>query len=470
MINVQLTVATNWDPVLIEKLAKFPVKDIYGCAPYNPVGGGRPGYILRDASKEAIEEYIKQIHNHKMQFTYLLNAPCMSNMEYDREFYRSLINYIQWISDIGTDNVVLTTPFLVQTIREQFPKLKIRISTIAHVNSVNRAKFYEAMGASEITPDTMINRDFRTLEKMQKALKKCAVVPIVTDGCLFQCPFRLYHYNCLGHASQTQSNRFYIDISVLSCSAIKFSNPTEVIKCRWIRPEDIPQYEAIGINKFKIAGRRMSAEWILRSVKAFSERKYEGNLVDIIEGFDMSFGNLQDKDPTLTFSKPLGKEGTARLVIDNTKLNGFINFFKEQNCNAMCDECNYCEKWAQKAVTLDKAGAASYVESLKDSLNNIFSGREFGIETAKPKEKKKKTGLNWNPNTQNIFEEIVKLTPAEFQSIARMAVGSLAEGNARARESDTVEDQDMVKAFLEGTPGPFQGEMRESLKKRGFQI
>jgi hypothetical protein len=33
-----------------------------------------------------------------------------------------------------------------------------------------------------------------------------------------------------------------------------------------------------------------------------------------------------------------------------------------------------------------------------------------------------------------------------------------------------VEDQDMVKAFLDGTPGPFQGEMRESLKKRGFQL
>jgi hypothetical protein len=69
-----------------------------------------------------------------------------------------------------------------------------------------------------------------------------------------------------------------------------------------------------------------------------------------------------------------------------------------------------------------------------------------------------------------MFEELLKLTPAAFQSIARVAVSSLAEGNARARESDTVEDPDMVKAFLEGTPGPFQGEMRESLKQYGFEI
>jgi hypothetical protein len=51
-----------------------------------------------------------------------------------------------------------------------------------------------------------------------------------------------------------------------------------------------------------------------------------------------------------------------------------------------------------------------------------------------------------------------------------VAVSSMAEGNARTRGSATVEGQDIVKAFLEGTPGPFQDEMRESLKQYGFEI
>ena len=472
MVDIQFTIATNWDPALIEQVAKYPVRDIHGCAPYTIVGGGRPGYILQDASNKAIEEYIKQVHKHKMQFSYLLNAPCMGNMEYNREVYRNLIDYIQWICDIGADNIVVSMPFLVQTIKEQFPKLKIRISTIAHVNSVNRAKFYEALGATEITPDVMINRDFRTLEKMQKALKKCDIVPLATDGCLYQCPWRLYHYNILGHASQTQNVKFYIETCVLNCSVVKFSNPTEVVKCRWVRPEDLIHYEAIGIKYFKIAGRRMSTDWLLRAVKAFSERKYEGNLADIIEGFDFSFGNLHEKDPSKTFTQTIGKETSAKLVIDNTKLDGFINFFKTQNCLAMCDECNYCEEWGKKAVYLDAEGAKSYVESLKESLDEIYSGREFGIKTAKPKEQKKmgQTGLTWNPNTKQTFDELILLTPSQFQSIARIAITQLAEENARARASDIIEDQDMVKAFLDGTPGPFQSEMRESLKKYGFQI
>ena len=398
-----------------------------------------------------------------MKFSYLLNAPCMSNMEYETNFHRKLINHLQWISDIGSDYVIVTIPFLIQIIKEQFPNLKIRVSTIAHVNSVNRAKFYESLGADEITPSIMINRDFKTLTKMQKAVK-CKIVPLLTDGCLYQCPFRYYHYNLLGHSSQGdhQLGGNYIDSCILNCSAIKFSNKTEVIKTRWIRPEDLSHYEEIGIDTFKIAGRRMSSEWIERSVKAFSSRKYEGNLVDIIQGFTMSIGI--EHDPTAKFKQTVDKESKSKLIIDNTKLDGFIEFFKKQDCISMCDECNYCENWAEKAVFYDKEQAPKYVESIQDYLDDLITSREFGVETAKPKEEKEK-GFNWDKETAEIFGELIKLSPPQFQSIARMVISSLAEEKAKKRESTIVEKKDMVEAFIEGTPEPFQPEMRDGLKK-----
>jgi collagenase-like PrtC family protease len=52
-----------------------------------------------------------------MEFSYLLNAPCMNNMEYDPYYHKELLKYIQWISDIGTDNVIVTIPFLIQLIK-----------------------------------------------------------------------------------------------------------------------------------------------------------------------------------------------------------------------------------------------------------------------------------------------------------------------------------------------------------------
>ncbi|MFX1365476.1 MAG: U32 family peptidase [Promethearchaeota archaeon] len=463
---IQFYVATNWDPNLIDELANYPVVDLYGVADHTIVGGGRPSFLLRNISDEDIAEYIKKVHDNKLKFSYLLNAPCMNNMEYDPRYHKELLNYLQWITDIGVDGVIVTIPFLIQLIKEQFPKLKIRVSTISHVNSVNRAKFYEMLGADEITPDVMINRDFRTLKNIKKAVK-CKIVLLLTDGCLYQCPFRYYHYNILGHSSQTyqQFDRNYIDTCILNCSVIKFSNPAEILKCRWVRPEDLSHYEEIGITDFKIAGRRMSTDWIIRSVKAFSSRKYEGNLIDIIQGFTMSIG--VDKDPNIKFTKTVTEEIKSKLIIDNTKLDGFINFFKKQDCISMCNECNYCDEWAKKAVILNREESTRYVESIKDYLEDILTSREFGIETAKPKEIKN-DGLLWDSETKIIFDELIKLSPQQFHQIAKMVISSLAEEKAKKRFSEVVENKDIVEAFIEGTPEPFQADMREGLKKHGL--
>ncbi len=387
-------------------------------------------------------------------------------MEYEANYHRKLISHLQWISDIGSDYVIVTIPFLIQIIKEQFPNLKIRVSTIAHVNSVNRAKFYESLGADEITPSIMINRDFKTLKNMQEAVK-CKIVPLLTDGCLYQCPFRYYHYNLLGHSSQEdhQLGGNYIDSCVLNCSAIKFSNKTEVIKSRWIRPEDLSHYEEIGINTFKIAGRRMTTEWITRAVKAFSSRKYKGNLVDIIQGFTMSIG--VEKDPHAKFVQTVDKEYKSKLIIDNTKLDGFIEFFKKQDCISMCDKCNYCEDWAEKAVILDKEQAPKYVESIQDYLDDLITSREFGVDTAKSKEKKE-DGFKWDKETAQIFGKLITLSPPQFQSIAKIVISSLAEEKAKKRESSMVENKDMIEAFIEGTPEPFQPDMRAGLRKYGL--
>ena len=64
-----------------------------------------------------------------------------------------------------------------------------------------------------------------------------------------------------------------------------------------------------------------------------------------------------------------------------------------------------------------------------------------------------------------IFEELIKLSPKQFQSMAKMAISSLAEEKAKKRSSQKIQNQDIAEAFIEGTPGPFQAEMREGLKK-----
>ena len=94
VLKIQFCVATNWDFNLIDELAKYPVKDIYGVAKFSMVGHGRPSFLLNEVTEEKIAEYIKKVHEKKMRFSYLLNAPCMNNMEYDAEYHKNAASLV----------------------------------------------------------------------------------------------------------------------------------------------------------------------------------------------------------------------------------------------------------------------------------------------------------------------------------------------------------------------------------------
>ena len=48
-----------------------------------------------------------------------------------------------------------------------------------------------------------------------------------------------------------------------------------------ICPEDIHEYEAIGIDMFKISGREFPTSRLKRALEAYASGKYEGNLLDL---------------------------------------------------------------------------------------------------------------------------------------------------------------------------------------------
>jgi len=281
---MNLSVATNWDPELIDHLDGVDgVNEIFGVRQKTPVGSGRPYFIVADPDEAEIRRYIHNVHAGGKKFNYLLNGPCMNNLEYDKETHRQLIEHLCWLDEIGVDSVTVTIPYLVEIIKRQFSRMEVRISVIAHVNSVQRAKFFESLGADSITLDFNLNRDFKLLEKIRKAVN-CRLTLIVNDACLYQCPFRYYHYNILAHSTQPYNplGGFYIDYCIIRCTIEKFSHPAEIIKGRWIRPEDIPIYQDLGIDTFKISGRRMSTPWIHRAAKAYSQKTYHGNLFDLL--------------------------------------------------------------------------------------------------------------------------------------------------------------------------------------------
>ena len=144
------------------------------------------------------------------------------------------------------------------------------------------------------------------------------------------------------------------------CALEILTNKEALIKSRWVRPEDLVLYDSLGYSRFVLAGREMSTEWIVNAVKAYAERRYEGNLIDILSA------------PFLTGETALPRE-VKRPFIDNQKLGGFLEFFKTVDCRHHCHDCLYCRQVADEAVSTfedeNRVTAAALTEMRTDAFD-----------------------------------------------------------------------------------------------------
>jgi collagenase-like PrtC family protease len=470
---MKLSVATNWDIRLLDNLEEFSrVHSVYGKMERDLLGGGRPSYLLPEVDEQQVEDYVRQSQQRGIRFIYLLNSQCLDNLEYTAEFQRQMIAQIGWLDDIGVDYVTVSIPFLLQMIKRQFPRLKVYVSVFANINSVQRARFFEGLGADVLSLPEYVNRDFTLLRQIKQAVQ-CEVQLIANMTCLYGCPFQLYHANLVSHASQADhaSRGFCPDYCILNCTRRKIAHPQELIKSRWIRPEDTHHYEEIGIDSFKIIERFDTTEVLTHTVRAYHEEKYDGNLADILniktrpqrqlpprvhyflqpDFADVS--RLQDMEETLYL---------ADQYIDNRGLDGFTDFFRSKDCyRASCEACGYCKKIADRVVRIDPQQAALVLARIDQKIDDLVSGDFFRAVQPKPAP----GNIGWDPAVEQTFRQMIQAVPPAFQQVSEKAVSLKAESLARQRDSRLVEAQDMVQAFLTETPQAFQPQMRQDLQR-----
>lgn len=373
---MKLLVPTNWDPDLILPLSRLEANvQLYGVLPTSMIGSGGRGPDNIYMVENQAEGYIEQAHSAGLKFDYILNAPSMSNMEWDENTHQELLEHLRWITNIGVDSVTVTIPYLIELIKRQFPHLKVRVSTIAHVSSVARAKSFESLGADSITLDINVNRDFTVLKAIRNAVN-CELTILLNNLCLYQCPYEYYHHDSLGHASQSYNplKGHYEDYCVLRCTLDRLCDTSQIIKCRWVRPEDIHVYEEIGIDMFKTSGRSMSTERILNAATAYSSRHYQGNLYDIL---NVITPKIEFSNSALPGVQNNVIETPPRFYIDNQALEGFMDFFRKQNCLSGCSHCDYCQRIANKVIQFDRDEVDEYIAMLNASLDNLSSSRMF---------------------------------------------------------------------------------------------
>lgn len=387
---MKLSVPFNGDPGLLGKINKGKVVEVYGKLSRDFTGGGRAACINPRVSKEKLINCVKQAHILGIEFSYLINATCFGNSEWTRCGQQKLRSLLDWLAEIGVDNITVASSYLVELIKKKYP-FKIHVSSMTQIKSIRQAKMWEELGADEIALSQIdVNRNFPLIEAIRHNVG-CKIKVIVNEDCLFHCPNYFYHANIAAHASQNTLGNYFLDYCRIDCRLKKLRDPANFIRASWIRPEDTHYYEKAGVDIFKVIDRGMSTEALMRIVQAYTMNRYDGNLLDLLPhpSINLTFNKSEILTKIRYFFKPfyvnVFKLYKVKSImadfdayIDNRALDGFIDFFLGNNCELKsCRECGYCEEIAKKAVKVNKDYLDKAVNLHRNFLDKIVSGDIF---------------------------------------------------------------------------------------------
>ena len=367
---MKISLATNFDNGLIDQIKGYEVYEIYGRLTEDYLSGGRPTNAIQPILKEQFESHVKKVREAGINFNYLLNGACTENLEQDKTWRQNFKDFILYLKSVGVNAFTITNPLILILVKKIYPESICRVSTFSCVNTLEKAKYWESMGADIICADFVsINRNFTLLKTMCEELKTAKIEILVTNSCIKDCPYIHTHTNSISHASLKNGTGGYVDWCLFKCQNKELLNPYEYIKSPWVRPEDIAEYERIGIEHFKITERDFPTEILLKRLKAYTNRTYDGNLLDLIQGHGYMLAsttpekfvkneNLETKEDVIReiyrvrgFKQERKVE--SHCFIDNKKLDGFLKFFTDGNCSGNCSKCGYCKNIAKNAITVN---------------------------------------------------------------------------------------------------------------------
>jgi collagenase-like PrtC family protease len=413
------TVGTNFDPALIDVIdqhnADGSFKTIFGKLKSDFFGGGRASMGLPQVSLAELKAHVDAAHAKGLGFNYLMNPACLGNKEVVPDEHREMLRCIDEVVEMGVDGITLNSPLLCSILKRRHPHIEIVIGLYAGVYSPKHLVEWKGLGAKVFTLATFLNRDFERLERMLRVARQLelGLRLIANNLCVPDGACGFYHATELAHASQSKEkgSDYILDYSLMHCTASKIAHPEKLIASEWIRPEDVVRYEDLcrkadyrGLG-IKLVDRVKSTKAIARVVKAYAERSYDGNLLDIL-----TYMGEQVVDSTqeqgIAWTKKYGFNPSKmmklgrffsrpKVFIDNKKLDGLIDrFVKGTSCSdQVCaslgssaaeipGSCGYCRHWAEKAISIDENDVQGWLANATEVIDSIRTSTVFGARPA----------------------------------------------------------------------------------------
>lgn len=461
-------------------------------------GSGRPFFLMAKRDISEIEAFINKVHNLNLKFTWLWNGECLGYYKFNSEEQTKALKELDWMDDMEMDYLTVSDPYLANFVKNYYPKLKLKVSVISEINSLKRALEWEEIIGSDgvLTLSIMLNRNFPILKEIREKVK-CDIELLTNDCCLNECPYRFFHYTECSHASQTHDclEGYYNDWATIACQNQKCFNPEQVIMGRWIQPSDLDKYIDIGMDYFKISGRRYGTKWLINVLKAYSSKDFRGNLGEIFNGYSFvsdplilagnqfsEFSARQEKmgcdadNQSIMLSVP-----DFDAILDGDELDGFIQNLPHGGlrCAESCGvTCFYCNNFVKKAYSQPEGGNTETYKEFMSYLYDYLNTWEMFV----PKEERKLKvpakdiesdtyfGIEWDPEAQAFLNEVMTIIPKEIQNAAIKGIGFTAERTAEKQGLKQVNKELLIAIIIELVPQPFKHDYIDFLIERNIDL
>ena len=500
---MRISLPSNWKFDLLNRIEQEPTSrrylhDLYGANDFGLTGTGRPFFLMPKKKKLEIEAFINKTHAMNLKFTWLWNGMCLGYQKFNSEVQTSALKELDWLDDMHAEYLTVTDPYLAEIVRTYSPKIKLKTSVIGELNSLSRALEWQDIIGPEgvLTLSIMINRNLPLLKEIRNAVK-CDIELLASDCCLYDCPFRFFHYNECSHAGQIYDvlEGYYNDWATMACQNQKVFDPEQIIKCRWIQPADLEDYIAIGIDYFKISGRRFGTDWIYRSLKAYSDKAYDGDLGRVFDAYSFVVDPLETSGAQFSeFAVMQEKMGVDpddlntmmtvpifNATLEGSKLKDFIlnQPFQGARCTENCGiSCNYCNEILKKAYTVPIDEATESYKNYMEFLYNYLNTHEMFVpkEERKLKSPFKKakahtfTGIPWDPEAQKFLEDIMLIILDEMKQAAKKGIGFTVERTAGQKGMSSVDKDLLILITIQVVPQPFKHDLLDFLEEKNIDL
>lgn len=285
-----------------------------------------------------LDRYIDKAQKNGIAIRYTLNQSCIGSTQDFKEYWDTkLEDILTEFHNMGVHEWIITSPLLMQLMRDLFPDDFLEISTIVEVATAKDAARWQKLGANGVNIATSINRNFARIKEIVNTGIEVSI--LANEACLFRCPWRRECYNLSSHDS-LRSEELFGFYPFRQCNEIRLAHPEEWIMSRLVLPQWMEIYQdKLTVSWFKVAYRTHPMEVAIPMLEAYMGQDFTGNLCDLWPTISHLGSTAEPREVTRISCAKMDEEGMLERFIHRGTACDFYN------CGS---DCCYCSELYKK--------------------------------------------------------------------------------------------------------------------------